>query len=470
MYIFKNNSLNKKVIFLYWFILLFFIVIHSYSSKITTDYAWFINIIDWYIDDTNNIFYNSANGSYGGWGTIFIFLNAQIVKLWGTFYLNYWLLYLVYSLFGIFILYRLLKLMNNNTLDTYITILTYVLLTYATSLYIGTRPESIYGTSLVILLYLLFKFYQSNHYKWIYLASLVSTFGAMSHPNGLILYVVLLIFAIKLLIVKRLNYTHLIINILIIGFLFGYGILFGQTLDSFIASFTAISSDALHSIPFYHEYKRYDYFMSFYPLVKPIFLFTIFTLIIYIVKYIISKKDYFYENFISISAIVIFIYLTFLGAKWVYYLSLLFPFMVISLHTFLKNTLTCVICKKIIILSGIILLFVIAERDFQNNEEFTKFLFPNKQEIITIDNIKRDLRNKQIYAPMRLYTMFHQNKLFIPLKNKQPNTNNIQFVILLSFHGKEYYKEFEKKLSMTLIYQSDFEYNTLSYNIYKRSK
>ncbi len=462
------TTLNKKTNFLFWFVILLFIVIQSYTSKITTDYGWYINIIDWYIND--NVFYNSATNTYGGWGTIFIFLNAQTVKLFGTFYLNYWLLSLVYSLFGIFILYRLLKLMNNNTLDVYIAILTYILLTFGTSLYVGTRPESIYGTSLVILLYSLYKFYHSDNYKWIYLASLVSTFGAMSHPNGLILYVVLLIFAIKLLIVKKLNYTHLTINILIIGFLFGYGILFGQTLDSFIASFTAISSDALHSIPFYREYKRYDYFMDFYPLIKPIFLFTLFTLILFIIKYLINRKDFFYENFISISAIVIFIYLTFLGAKWVYYLALMFPFMVISLHIFLKNKLTCTICKKVIIVSGIILLFVIAKKDFYNNEEFTKLLFPNAPEAMSINKIKKDLRNKQIYAPMRLYPMINNNKLFISHYDNHSNTKNIQYVILHSAYGDTYYKEFEKKLNMTLKYQLNFRYNTHSYNLYKRSK
>lgn len=458
------SVIRNKTDLLFWSVILLFILIQSFTTQITTDYAWYIKNIDWYIND--HTFYDSVLNVNLWWGGLFVALNAQIVKLFGIFYINYWLLSLVYSLLGIFVLYRFLKLMNNNTLDIYIAILTYILLTFPTKIYIGTRPETIYGTSLVIVLYLLFKFNQSNDYKLIYLSSFIATIGALSHPNGLVLYVILLIFALKFSITKNLKYSHIVINVLIIGFIFTYGITFSSSLDDLFSSFSTIFNDPNHSIPFYKEYKRYDYFITFFPLVKPIFFFSLATLIIYIVNYVLIKKDYFYENFISISVIFVFIYLTLVGAKWVYYFALLFPFMSISVHIFLKNTLTCILCKKIIFLYGIVLLFIVVERNIYTNEEFTKFLFPNKENIITINNIKKTLSNKKIYAPIRLYAMLHQNKLFIPLENKQPKVDGIEFVILHAGHN---YKKYEKRLDITLIHQIDFSYNTYSYSIYRIS-
>ena len=165
-----------------------FIIIYIFTSTISTDYSWLINIIDYYIK--KDIFYNSAFAAEGGWDILRIVINSYIVKLFGNLYINYWLMGLVYSLFSIYMLYKLLVSRYVNKINIYLGVMSYILLAYFTSIYIGTRPENIYVSSIVILLYTLHKFNQTNHYKWIYISSLISIFGALSHPNGIICHII----------------------------------------------------------------------------------------------------------------------------------------------------------------------------------------------------------------------------------------------------------------------------------------
>ena len=57
---------------------------------------------------------------------------------------------LVYSLFSIYMLYKLLVSRYVNKINIYLGVMSYILLAYFTSIYIGTRPENIYVSSIVI--------------------------------------------------------------------------------------------------------------------------------------------------------------------------------------------------------------------------------------------------------------------------------------------------------------------------------
>lgn len=449
-------SLNSKV---YFFLIFLSVFLYSFITPIAIDYSWYINILDWYI--SNSVFYNSAFDQYGGWGTIFTYIQSNIVATFGNLYINYWLLGLIYSILSIFILFKLLESISANVINIYLGVTSYILLAYFSSIYIGTRPESIYVSSIVILLYTLYNFYKTNHYKWIYISSLVSILGALSHPNGMVLFVILFIFAIKLIFEKKIKYFHLIINTLLVLSLFSYGILFGQTFEQFMSLFTSISSDAGHSIPFYYEPKRYISFILEHKLIAPLFLFGLFTLFLYIKKYLLSFKEYFFENLISVSSLFIIIYLTFIGVKWEYYLSLLFPFIVISIVEYIKDK---NFNKNLFIGIGFILMIVTIGKDFKKNEEFLSLLNIPSQRVNIVNEVKNTIKDSTVYAPMRLYIMYKYHDRFVPLEKSNIGSQKFGFLILDFDKTKEQY---EKKLGKELQYLRSFVYNGHYYNLFK---
>ncbi len=436
-----------------------FIIIYIFTSTISTDYSWLINIIDYYIK--KDIFYNSAFAAEGGWDILRIVINSYIVKLFGNLYINYWLMGLVYSLFSIYMLDKLLVSRYVNKIDIYLGLISYILLAYFTSIYIGTRPENIYVSSIVILLYTLYKFNQTNHYKWIYISSLISIFGALSHPNGMVLFVILFIFAIKLIFERKIKYFHLITNTLLVLSLFAYGILFGQTFEQFMSLFTSISLDAGHTIPFYYEPKRYISFVLSHSLIAPLFLFGLFTLALYMKKYLLCFKEYFFENLLAISALFIIIYLTFIGAKWEYYLSLLFPFVVISIVEYIQDK---NLNKNLFIGIGFVLMIVTIGKDFKKNEEFLSLLHIPSQRVNIVNEVKSIIKDSTVYAPMRLYVMHKYHNRFIPLERVDIGNEKIDFVILDFSIAKEQY---DKKLDKNLEYMQSFIYNDHYYNLFR---
>lgn len=448
--------INKNI---YFITILFCIFIFSFSASVATDYAWYINRTDWY--SLENFFYDSALDVSGAWETFITFLNSKIISFFGNLYINYWLFGLTYSILSIFILFKLLESIFVNVINIYLGVMSYILLAYFTSIYIGTRPENIYVSSIVILLYTLHKFNQTNHYKWIYISSLISIFGALSHPNGMVLFVILFIFAIKLIFERKIKYFHLITNTLLVLSLFAYGILFGQTLEQFMSLFTSISLDAGHTIPFYYEPKRYITFILAHTLIAPLFLFGLFTLFLYIKKYLLCFKEYFFENLVATSALFIIIYLTFIGAKWEYYLSLLFPFVVISIVEYIQDK---NFNKNLFIGIGFVLMIVTIGKDFKKNEEFLSLLHIPSQRVNIVNEVKSIIKDSTVYAPMRLYVMHKYHNRFVPLERVDIGNEKIDFVILDFSIAKEQY---DKKLDKNLEYMQSFIYNDHYYNLFR---
>lgn len=448
--------LNDRFLF---FSILILVAIYSFIQPITTDYSWYINIVDW--KNHEDIFYNSVFASRGGWDIFRTLVNSYFVKLFGDLYINYWLLGLVYSFIGVFILFKLLTLKYTNKENTYLGVISYVLLAYFTGIYIGTRSENIYVSSIIILLYFLVKFIETDKYIWIYLASLISTFGVLSHPNGLVLIVILFIFALKLLITNKLNWFHFVANIFVILSLLYFGFFFGQTHEEFLSLFASVSSDVAHSMPFYYEPKRYISFVLVYSLIAPLFLFGLFTLVLYIKKYLPSFREYFFENLVTISSLFIIVYLAFIGAKWEYYLSLLFPFMVISIVEYIKDK---NFNKNLFVGMGFILMIVTIGENFRKNEEFLSLLSIPSQRVNIINEIKSMIKDSRVCAPMRLYIMHKYHNKFIPLEKLNLKNESFDFIILDFNRAKE---EYEKELKVELKYIKSFVYNGSYYNIFR---
>jgi len=440
-------------------IILFFIILYSFVVTIATDYSWYINRIDWYA--YSGIFYDSGFDVFGAWESFMTFLNSKNINIFGNLYIFYWLQGLLYSILSTLVLFKLLKLQYKYEVDIYLGTISYILLAFFTTIYIGARPENIYVSSIVIILYFLYKFIESDKFIWIYFASFISIFGALSHPNGLILFVILFIFAVKLIVFKKFSIIHFILNMLIICSLFYSGLFFGQTHSEFLNFFQNISNNSAHSLPFYYEPKRYISFIFEHLLISPLFLFGLFTLVLYMKKYLLCFKEYFFENFISLSSLFIIVYLIFIGAKWEYYLSLLFPFMVLSIIEYIKDK---NFNKHFFIGLGFVLMLIIIGKDFKKNEEFLSILNIPSQRVNIINEVKNTIEDSKVYAPMRLYIMYKYYDRFVPLEKSNIANQKFDFVIL-DFSST--IKNYEVKLDSDLQYIRSFVYNGHYYNLFK---
>lgn len=453
---FTKNNLDYILLFTS----LLLISIYGLVYAIGTDTSWIINRIDQYTYDKKFIdIVHSVNS--GSWENLFTVINSYLSLLLNQLYFTYWIFNFIYSLLGVYLLYKLLFILSLEKRNVYLGVFFYIILAYFSGIFIGTRFENIYVSSIVILIFFINSFLKSDKYIWIYFSSIISVFGALSHPNGLILFVILFIFAIKLIVIKKFSIVHFIFNILIICGLFYYGLFFGQTYSEFLNFFQNISNDSAHSLPFYYEPKRYISFVLNHSLIAPLFLFGLFTLALYMKKYLLYFKEYFFENLLAISALFIIIYLTFIGAKWEYYLSLLFPFVVISIVEYIQDK---NFNKNLFIGIGFVLMIVTIGKDFKKNEEFLSLLHIPSQRVNIVNEVKSIIKDSTVYAPMRLYVMHKYHNRFVPLERVDIGNEKIDFVILDFSIAKEQY---DKKLDKNLEYMQSFIYNDHYYNLFR---
>lgn len=453
---FAKNSLG----FIIPFSILLLIIIYTLANTIETDTPWIINRVDQYANTGKfiDIVHSEISGS---WENFFTLINSYISLALNQVYFSYWIFNFIYSIVGLAALYKLLWNFSDKKINIYFGIICYILLAYFTGIFIGARLENIYVSSIVIELYFIYNFLKYNKYIWLYLASFVAVLGALSHPNGLVAFIVLFIFALKLLIYKKVRVIHFILNICIVCSLFYYGLFFGQTHNEFWSFFQNISNDSSHTLPFYYEPKRYITFVADHLLIAPLFLFGLLALVIYIKKYLFDFKQYFFENFLVLGSLFIIIYLTLIGAKWEYYLSLLFPFMTISIVEYIKEK---DYNKKLFIIIGCILMALTTGQVFKKNEEFLSLLHIPSQRVNTIKEIKAMIKNSIIYAPIRLYIMHHYYDKFIPLEKSDIEGKSFDYVILDYDRMKGRYEE---KIKSKLHYIRSFVYNGHYYNLFK---
>jgi hypothetical protein len=445
-----------------------FILAYSLIFVIGTDYAWYMHITDYYIK--HHVFYNQINNTYGGWGIIFIPIHAFLVELFGNFYLNYWLLNLFCSLVGMYYLYKLLRLMNIKESVAYSSLLLYIGFAFATGIFIGTRPESIYISSIIVELYYVFLFYKTNQYKFMYLSTFASTIGALSHPNGIVGFIILFFVLVRIVYIRKFKILHITTNILLMLGIFYFGITFGDSTENLIKSILVVTSDAGHTIPFYYEPIRYISFLFNHGIIGLLFIvgFTL-TLVKSIKDFSSAKNQNEYYTLTSVFIFII-IYLIVLGAKWDYYLALLFPFIVLSIAQYINKMNDNVNIYFIYFI--FLVLFSTVIDNFKKNELFLDAFNIKSERVIVLQDLKYLLQNKIIVAPVQFYPLLHDSEHFIPLeqfpKSKLDyNPLNANYVILNVMDNKNIY---EKRFDVKLNYIQSLVYGNNYCNLFRISR
>lgn len=448
---------NKDYIMILSFLILVTLMI--IINKIGTDFAWLSYNIDYYIKngELKNVIFNTPSG----WWAFFTYLSAQIINIIGEFsYLTAQFLNIIFSMLGIVFLYRLIFAITNDSYKTFFVISIYLLLGYGTGILSGTRPENIYISSMIMVVYSIYKHYHTNDYKYLYFGVLFAIFGALSHPNGLVNFIILLIYGSLLVINSKINYKHLFILIFTVLVLFPMLLLFGQSYEQFISSFLVIATDKGHTMPFYYEWLRYKNFIQYYNYLFIILFLGMFVMFNELIKNI--KTDNTFVKTVNYSLIFIMLYLLFIGQKLEYYLSLYFPFIAIYLSIYKIEK----ISVKYYAIITIVAIFTTILIKLPENEEFLKKIHLPSGRVGIIENIKNETKGKIVLAPIQTFFIFRKNSYFIPSQqffhlNIEQNFDYFVIQILLD---KEKY---EKKYNIKLTYKRSFVYNKTQFNLFK---
>lgn len=97
-----------------------------------------------------------------------------------------------------------------------------------------------------------------------------------------------------------------------------------------------------------------------------------------------------------------------------YYLSLLFPFVVISIVEYIQDK---NLNKKSFIGIGFVLMIVTIGKDFKEKwRVFKSIAYSISKSKYCVNEVKSIIKDSTVYAPMRLYVMHKYHNRFIPLE------------------------------------------------------
>lgn len=461
---FINNRLLQVTIVLFTILST---IAFALISPFGTDSGWIANTTQ-RIANTGEFLWTAQFVNIA-FGKVYFYLNSLLMTSADTYFILK-LFPVLFTLISILLYYKFTLALFKDKLTSSLSIWLIIIFGASTSIMLGLRTEGLYVPILFILFYLIYKYDVSSEYRYLYLLSILTSLSAITHPNGFVLVGLLLIYVVIKLIQKEILWIHILFNTILILSIVTYGLLWQTNLIDFIEGFNTIANDKGHTIPFYKEYLRYISFMKDYTYLSIPLVAGLYGLYLYI-------RDFFKNSlkidlpksigsFITYGAIFVFIYLIFIGAKWGYYLSLLFPFLTIGLLYIIKYY---DLDRKIIIMIKILLILLIINlllSKLPKNEEFLRLAHIPSARIAIVNDIQTLTKNKIVLAPARSYYMFHNNSTFIQIeKMRYHKIDKTPDYVLIDFGNN--YKNYESKLGIKLLYLRSFVYNDAIYNLFE---
>jgi hypothetical protein len=354
----------------------------------------------------------------------------------------------------LFLLHRIFLLLKMDRTYIFVSLLSMTIwLSYHTII----RPESIYMFSILFSVFSVLYYVKYKTSLILCIAILINALSFSTHPNGIFGYIILLIgFIVFFKQVTKKDYIYIISGIILGAVVCYYSLLWYQSIDEFLYSYSQIKNDDGHTVPFYYEYSRYIDFFNYYQYFIPAFILSLVGLSIKLVCWKESNK---LEQFLIISAIASLLYLLFLPVKWYYYFCVSIPLLIIFIP-YLLQKLSITFSKILIVFfSFILILFLLTNVKY--NEMFLETLHIPSERVVLLQKLKKQTQNAKIFLPpiMFPYLKGDGRELFFGYKD----IDKVDYVIHVLYSDTTYLK------GKGFEYQFSFKFQGKNIGLYYKS-